>query len=266
VTSSIGGFAIVTAASSVICEGRRDERSGTMIIQVSAGSPWWVRGAADAVLYAHIGAGAIGLLSGAAALAFRKGGRLHRVAGNVFFASMLTMAGIGTCVAPLLPQVGSMVGGAFTFYLVATGWMTVRRAPATVGRFERGALVFALGIAATGTVFGVEAAQSASGQVDDIPAVPYFVFATLSAMAAALDLRMILRGGIARAPRLARHLWRMCIGLLIAAFSFFLGQAQVFPAAVRRPSLLLVPELVILCLLVFWLVRVQLAKRVERGA
>ena len=59
-----------------------------MILQVSAGSSWLVRGAAALILIVHISGAGIGLLSGAAALLFRKGGRLHRIAGNVFFVSM----------------------------------------------------------------------------------------------------------------------------------------------------------------------------------
>ena len=40
----------------------------------------------------HIGGGAVGLVSGAIAIFARKGSRVHRAAGNVFFASMLVMA------------------------------------------------------------------------------------------------------------------------------------------------------------------------------
>jgi uncharacterized membrane protein len=37
----------------------------------------------------HVGAGTVGVLSGALALAFRKGSRLHRSTGLVFAVSML---------------------------------------------------------------------------------------------------------------------------------------------------------------------------------
>ena len=40
----------------------------------------------------HIGAGVLALAAGTTAAFARKGGRLHRLAGNVFFASMLVMA------------------------------------------------------------------------------------------------------------------------------------------------------------------------------
>jgi len=59
-----------------------------------------VRGAATTILILHISGGGLAILSGAAALLFRKCSRRHRLAGNVFFVSMLTLSAIGACVAP----------------------------------------------------------------------------------------------------------------------------------------------------------------------
>jgi len=98
-----------------------------MILQISPESSALIRGAAALVLILHIGGGSVGILAGATALFVRKGSPLHRLAGNIFFVAMLTMSGIGACVAPFLPDRGSAVMGAFTFYLVASAWMTVRR-------------------------------------------------------------------------------------------------------------------------------------------
>jgi len=44
------------------------------------------------ILIGHISAGTIGLLSGTAAMSFRKGSPRHILAGKIFVASMLTMA------------------------------------------------------------------------------------------------------------------------------------------------------------------------------
>jgi len=44
------------------------------------------------ILIGHICAGSLGLLSGTAAMSFRKGSPRHVLAGKVFVASMLTMA------------------------------------------------------------------------------------------------------------------------------------------------------------------------------
>jgi len=43
------------------------------------------------LLFIHIPAGVVGLLSGTSAAYFRKGSRLHAAAGNVFVVSMLIM-------------------------------------------------------------------------------------------------------------------------------------------------------------------------------
>jgi hypothetical protein len=48
----------------------------------------------------------------------------------------------------------------------------------------------------------------------------------------------------------------MLTALAIAALSFFIGQADEIPAALRGPHLS-IPPLAVLALLVFWLVRVR---------
>jgi hypothetical protein len=74
-----------------------------MTLQVPDGSPWWLRLAADALLFFHVAGGAVGLLSGALALGARKGGRIHGIAGIAFVVSMTIMAAIGAAVSPFLP-------------------------------------------------------------------------------------------------------------------------------------------------------------------
>jgi hypothetical protein len=64
-------------------------------------------------------------------------------------------------------------------------------------------------------------------------------------------------GGLTGAPRLKRHLWRMCLALWIATSSFFLGQAQVFPKAIRGSGVLTIPVLTVLVVMFYWLWRVR---------
>jgi hypothetical protein len=49
----------------------------------------------------------------------------------------------------------------------------------------------------------------------------------------------------------------MSTALLIAAFSFFLGQAKVIPKPIRIVPLLMIPPLVVLGALMYWLWRVR---------
>ena len=235
-----------------------------MILQVSPTSPWWEHVAAGALLAIHVGAGAIGLMSGTAAVLATKGGKLHRAAGTAFFASMLVMSGIGMAVAPFLPQLGSEIGGSFTFYLVFTGWLAVWRAPNSIGSAERVAAVCALLIALAAASFGVRATRLPGGELDGTPAGPYFAFATLAALAGALDWRVVVKGGLSGTSRLARHLWRMLVALLIAAISFFLGQSQVLPTSLQHSKLLFAPEVAILVVLAFWMTRTRLGPANKR--
>lgn len=78
-------------------------------------------------LIIHICGGIIGVLSGSIALIVRKGSRWHRKSGDVFVISMLCMAAAGAYVAFTKSQPSNIIAGAFTFYLVATAWLTVLR-------------------------------------------------------------------------------------------------------------------------------------------
>jgi uncharacterized membrane protein len=238
------------------------------ILELPPGSSQAALVAAEAVLILHIAGGTVGLASGAAALMFRKGERMHRTAGNVFFVAMLIMSGIGACVSPFLTdgQRPNTVAGIMTFYLVATAWATVRRKDSSVGRFDLAALFVPSGVALAGVMFALEARNSSTGTIDGSPPQAFYVFMVIGTIAAASDLKVILRGGISGAPRIARHLWRMCTALFIAAGSLFLGQPQVFPEFVRGSPILFVPVLAPLALMIFWLIRVRLTNWFKREA
>jgi uncharacterized membrane protein len=230
-----------------------------MILHVDPHAPAMVRDAATALLYAHIGGAFVGLVSGGVALLARKGRRWHRLSGDVFCVAMLTMSGVGALVAPFLPegQGPNTLMGAFTFYLVSTGWAAVRRKPGEVGRFEVGAAAFAGLLAAGGVAYawinagGVHPLPSPEGPVID-------AFAAVVSLAAGLDVLVVRAGGLAGAARLTRHLWRMSLALLIAATSFA-GQPKAIPPFLRDSPLVLLPALAVLVALIYWLARIRLA-------
>lgn len=64
--------------------------------------------------------------------------------------------------------------------------------------------------------------------------------------------------------RLSRHLWRMCFALFVATGSFFIGQQDVMPAVVRGSPFLFVLGFAPLGIMLFWLVRIRLAKPLRR--
>jgi uncharacterized membrane protein len=209
------------------------------------------------ILLSHICAGTSGLLSGAVAISFRKGSRRHRVAGNVFVISMLSLSSSGAFLAFMKSQMNNVFGGVLTFYLVATAWVTARRRDGETGIVDWVALLVALALGAVIVTYGLEAANNQTGLKDGIPAGMYFFLGSVALLSAAGDVRMLLRGGVFGAQRIARHLWRMCYALFIASGSLFLGQQQVFPAFLRRTNVLFVPAVLPLILMIFWLVRVR---------
>jgi len=236
-----------------------------MILHLDPQTPVVVRDAATAMLYSHIGGALVGLVSGGAALFVRKGQRLHRLAGDLFFVAMLTMSGVGALVAPFLSegQAPNTMMGAFTFYLVSTGWAVVRREPHLTGRFEIGAAAFAAILAAGGVAYawwnsqGPHPLPFPEGPVID-------AFAVLVSLAAVLDIRAIRAGGLTGPARVIRHLWRMTLALLIAAASFA-GQPKVIPPFLRDSPLVLLPAIVVLVSLIYWLVRIRLAPALRRN-
>ena len=241
-----------------------------MILHVPPGSPLLVRDAAAAILALHIGGGVTGAFSGLTALAAPKGGRLHRIAGQVFFGSMLVMAVIGTAVSPFLPNWTNVSMGLFLLYLLATAWMTVRRPAGQIGRFEVVALLFAGAAVAIDVLLGLWAAASPGGRLAGDPAMAFPLLASFPALSAVMDVGVIRRGGVSGPRRMARHLWRMSVALFIAAGSLFLGQQRLFPHVLRGSPIMFAPEVVILVSMIVWLVRTRprapkAARPTERG-
>jgi len=216
------------------------------------------------LLVIHICAGILGLLSGTAAMTFRKGSSGHRVAGNVFALSMLTMAGAAVPLAILKSQLTNIIGGFVTFYLIGTAWHTAKRKNGETGIFDWIGFLFALSLGGTLMTFGFEAAHSPTGLKYGHPAGMFLPMGSIVLLAAAGDVRMLVRGGISGRPRIARHLWRMCLGLFFATGSLFLGQQQVFPSFLRGSYVLLILAFLPVVLLIFWLIRVRFPNAYQR--
>ena len=234
----------------------------------------WLREATTLAFVLHIGGGTIGLVSGTIAAFARKGGPLHRAAGTVFVLSMLVMALFAVWLAITIPgQLVNVFIGTFAFYLVATAWMTVRRKEGSIGAPEFIALLVALTLCLP---FAVLAFQLAVGaQPFFKSAVPLrgpvlialYAFTSVIVIAAGGDAKIVLAGGISGAPRIARHLWRMCLGLTLAAGSAFTnGLPRLLPGPMHVTTIFFLPQFVPLALLVFWMVRVRFTGWFQRDA
>ena len=218
-------------------------------------------------LILHITAGIIGILAGTAAMSFRKGSPRHALAGRVFVIAMLTMAASVVYLAVLKQQYNNVGGGILTFYLIGTAWLTAKRRDGETSIYDWAALVIALAIGVGGWINGLQALHGPTGEKYGVPGGMHLFMGSVCLLAAAGDVRMLIRGGVSGVQRITRHLWRMCFGLFIATGSFFLGQgSKVFPAFVLKSGVLLVPAVLPLLLLIFWLFRVRFANVYEGQA
>ncbi len=217
----------------------------------------------------HVGAGMTGLVAGTIALLARKGGRLHRRAGTVFVAAMLVMAMFAAVLAVVVPdQLVNLFIATFTIYLLWTGWMTVRRPAHTVGLMEKIALVLAVCLSAPFAILSFQLAAGITPLFRSAVAfkgpvlIAIYSFTAVLTLAALGDAKLVFRGGVAGPARLTRHLWRMCIGLSLAAGSAFTnGFARLLPGPYHVPPVFFYPQLLPLGFMVFWMIRVRLAAR-----
>jgi hypothetical protein len=201
---------------------------------------------------------------------FRKGSRGHVLAGRVFVVSMLCMAVGAVYLAIVRHQPNNIGGGILTFYLIGTAWLTARRRDGETNRFDWVALLIPLAIGVLTWMNGVKVVRSGASSQDGVPVGMSFFMGSVCLLAAAGDVRMLVGRGVSGAKRIARHLWRMCFGLFIAAGSFFMGPSnrplrllsavgvgKHLSPAIFSTSLYLVLTLLPLILLIFWVVRVR---------
>jgi hypothetical protein len=183
---------------------------------------------------------------------------------------MLTMGAVAVYLAITRHQPNNVGGGILTFYLIGTAWLTARRRDGETSRFDWVALLIPLAIGIFSWMIGIKVVRSGADSQDGVPVGMTFFMGTVCLLAAAGDVRMLVRGGVLGAKRIARHLWRMCYGLFIAAGSFFLGPSnrplrllsavgigQHLPSALFSTSLYLILTVLPLVLLIFWVLRVR---------
>jgi len=229
------------------------------------------------LLPVHVAGGIVGMLSGTAALIFRKGGRRHVLAGKIFVASMLVMAAFAVYLAILKHQPGNIGGGILTFYLVLTAWLTARRGDGQTSAYDWALVLIPVALGILTWLSGLQKMQSPAPPEDGVPAGMNFFMGTVMLLAGAGDLRMLLGGGVAGAKRVVRHLWRMCFGLFIAAGSFFLGPSnrplrllaalgigQHLSPAIFGTALYIFLSVLPLILLIFWVFRVWFSSAYRR--
>jgi uncharacterized membrane protein len=209
----------------------------------------------------HVAAGALAIVLGAVALSVKKGGTVHRRSGLLFVCAMLIMGASASILGfRKSPTDGNVVAGFMTAYFVGTALTTVRPVSPWTGLVNVAALTVAVGVALVDIVGGVQIFNSPGRVRNGVPFLMPFFLATIMILAAIGDVR-IMRFGMPRGgPRLARHLWRMCFALFIAAGSFFSIRervATILPEPFTTAPMRALPILLLFAAMFYWLWRVR---------
>jgi hypothetical protein len=158
------------------------------------------------------------------------------------------------------PTDGNVLGAFMTAYFVITALTAVRPVTPWTRRINVAMLTIPVGFALIDIVQGVKAFNSPRGFLNGVPFLMYFFLATVMILAAAGDVR-VMRFGMPRGgPRLARHLWRMCFALFIAAGSFFSIRervAKILPEPFTTAPMRALPILLLFGAMFYWLWRVR---------
>jgi hypothetical protein len=213
----------------------------------------------------HVAAGGLAMILGAVALTAKKGGSVHRRSGLRFVGAMLVM---GTTASVLGFRNGATDGNVFagfmTAYLVGTSLATVRPASGWTRGFNAAASMVAVALALGALASGVKGVNDPGLSPGGVPlrtiGVMSFVLATVLSLGAIGDLRVVRSGPRRGRPRLARHLWRMCCALFIAAGSFFSIRervAAILPEPFTPGPIRLLPILLIFGAMFYWLWRLR---------
>jgi hypothetical protein len=221
----------------------------------------------QATYVVHIAAANLGLIAGFTSLFVSKGASIHRRAGMAFFWFMIVTSLFGAFIAISrgIAVSVNVPAALLSTYMVLTSLLTVRERGPASRTLDIAMMLVAFGVGLTTIGFMLDALLSPDGKSwDGMPAAAYVVFALIGTLAGLLDIRVMRGNPLTGAPRLARHLWRMCFALMLASLSFLVGQSKALPESMRIMPLLAIPLLVAFVAMLYWLWRVRV-RRSLRG-
>ncbi len=210
------------------------------------------------IVFFHVATGAVAVLAGAVAATSRKGKTAHISAGRLFVLLMSASSILGAVLGLIrIDQFFiTFFAGILGTYLVLSGWFAANRHGSGTRAVPWGlGLVNAANCAAL-ILIGLRALSSSEGEMLGFAGEDYLFLAGMSGIALLLDASLVFRNRLSAKHRTARHLWRMLLGFFIAAGSAFTGPgAKAFPEWAQQSGILSAPELLIMLLMVFYLVR-----------
>jgi hypothetical protein len=221
------------------------------------------------LLSIHVAAGALAMLLGAVALSVKKGGNVHRRSGLLFVGAMLIMGATASIIGFLRsPTDPNVFAGVITAYFVITALTTVRDESKWSTTINAAGLIVITVLALATAVGGVKGINSPGLSPGGVPlrtiAVMSLILAGVMTLAAIGDVRVLRSGARRGGPRLARHLWRMCFALFIAAGSFFSIRervATILPEPFTTGPMRLLPIVLLFGVMFYWLWKLRRRRR-----
>jgi hypothetical protein len=174
------------------------------------------------LLIGHIVAGSVALLAGLLAMLSRKGGRLHRRAGQLYVASM-AVASVTALALVFFFSASAFLGpvAVLAFYSTFSGWRVLRRPAGTPpDRLDRAAA--ALTVLAGAALIGQALRQGAN-----------VVMLVLGGIAVALGTGGLRAGPVDHHGRRQRHLRSMLAAYIGTVTAFSAVNLHVLPVMVR---------------------------------
>ena len=199
------------------------------------------------LLFIHIAAGSIALLTAVVALVMAKGGRYHVLAGRVYAIAMTVIFLTALPLAILGASVFLLLIAVFSFYLVFAGWRFARnrRGVPQLVDWCAAAIMGITGLSMWG--YGIALGSAGNGQW-----VTMLSFGAIAVALSLVDARYYARlaKGQTRAgvPRVQRHLTNMLAGTIATVTAVMVVNVDLNP--VWLPWIL--PTLVITPLIIWW--------------
>lgn len=216
----------------------------------------------ELIMAAHVAPGVLAVAAGATALAAPKGRPAHIQAGRLFVVAMGLTSAVGAALGLIRFDTFYITfhAGVLALCLLASGWLTARARSGRLG--PASAIAGAINLINVGGLVLIGGLAARSGEPFlGFPAEDYLFLAGMGFVAVAGDATLLWRSTLSDRHRIARHLWRMCLGFFIAAGSAFTGPgAAAFSETVRKSGVLALPELAILLVMAFWLARTLFAR------
>ena len=191
------------------------------------------------ILILHIVAGSLALLSGPLAIAFKHGGKFHRLAGKIFFFAMMTVAGTAVIIGLTHKNYFLFIVAVFSAYLVSSGYRILylkkllkEQKPEVIDWIITG-IMFAFSIAFI--VWGTYLAFNATNF-----SLVFFTFGGISFWLVMRDRKLYAAKNLEKNYWLYAHITKMIAGIIAAFTAFLVVNVQFQPGFVLwiSPSLI----------------------------